>query len=67
MYGKYPNGGMTEIDSHNVNFLEDEFSTIGGIKKDTKLYELHQDIQACFGEGKNLHSNQVTKTAHIPY
>ena len=32
MYGEHPNGGMTEVDSRNVEFLEDEFPSIGEIK-----------------------------------
>ena len=40
MYEKYPNSGMTEIDSHNVDFLEDELPSIREIKKNLKLYEL---------------------------
>jgi len=40
MFGEHPNGGMTKIDSHNVEFLEDEFSSVGEIKKDLNLYEL---------------------------
>ena len=48
---------MTEIDSCNVNFLEDECPTIGEIKKDVELYELQQDIQSSFDEGENLNSN----------
>ena len=44
MYREHPNGGMTKIKSHNVEFLEDEFSNIGEIKKDLELYELQQDL-----------------------
>ena len=40
MYREHPHGGMTEIESRNVDFLEDEFPSIGEIKKDFKLYEL---------------------------
>jgi len=40
MYGEYSNGGMTKMNSHNVNFFEDEFPSIGEIKKDTELCEL---------------------------
>jgi len=29
-----------EIDSRNVDFLKDEFASIGEIKKDIELYEL---------------------------
>jgi len=32
MLGEHPNGGMIEVDSHNINFLEDEFPSIGEIK-----------------------------------
>ena len=31
---------MTEIDSRNVDFREDEFLTIGEVKKDVELFEL---------------------------
>jgi len=40
MYEKHPNGGMTEIDSPNVDFLEDELPTIGEVKMDVELFEL---------------------------
>ena len=40
MYREHPNGGVTEIESHNVDFLEDEFPSVGEIKKDLELYEL---------------------------
>ena len=40
MYKKHPNSGMTEINSHNVDFLENEFLSTSEIKKDLKLYEL---------------------------
>ena len=56
MYGEHPNGGITGIDSCNVKFFEDEFSSIGEIKKDVKLYELLQDLQLCLGEMKDLNS-----------
>jgi len=59
MYGEHPNGGMTEIESHNVDFLEDKFPRIGEIKKDLELYELQQDLQPCLGEGEDLNSRQV--------
>jgi len=32
MYGEHPNGGTIEVDSRNVNFLEDEFPNDGEIK-----------------------------------
>ena len=37
MYGEHPNGGMIEIESRNVDFLEDEFPRIGEIKKGSRV------------------------------
>jgi len=61
MYEEHPNGDMTEIESHNVDFLEDEFPSISEIKKDLELYELQQGLQPSLGEGEHLNSRQVTK------
>ena len=60
MYGEHPNGGTTEIESRNVNFLEDEFPSVCDFKKDLELYELQQDLQPSLGEGEDLNSRQVT-------
>jgi len=52
---------MNEIDSCNVDFLEDEFPSIGEIKTDLSLYELPLDDQLSLGEGENFntyHSNE---------
>jgi len=32
IYGEHSNGGITDVDSSNVDFLEDEFPSIGEIK-----------------------------------
>ena len=40
MYGERPNGGMTEMYSRTVEFFENEFLSVGEIKKDLVLYEL---------------------------
>jgi len=29
MFREQPNGGMTEIDAHSIEFVEDEFPSIG--------------------------------------
>jgi len=50
---------MIEIESHNVDFLEDEFQSIGEIKKDLKPYELQQHLQPFANEGEDLNSCQV--------
>jgi transposase InsO family protein len=35
MYGEHPDGGMKEVDSRNVDLLEDEFPSLGEVKKDS--------------------------------
>ena len=40
MHGEHLNGGMMEIDSYNVEFLDEEFLNTCEIKKDIKLHEL---------------------------
>ena len=42
MYGEHSNGGMTEIESHDVNFIEDEFPSISEAKQNLQLYELQE-------------------------
>jgi len=59
MYGEHPNGGMKEVDSKNVDFLEDAFPSIGEVKQDSQLYEFQQDLS--LNEGENLYTNYVTK------
>ena len=63
MYGEHPNDGMEEVDSRNVDFLEDEFPSIGEVKKDSQLYELQQDLS--LGEGEDLYTNCVIKDDHL--
>ena len=40
MYGEHSDGGMTEIVSRDVNFIEDDFPSISEEKQDLQLYEL---------------------------
>ncbi|KAL0396346.1 UNVERIFIED_CONTAM: Copia protein [Sesamum calycinum] len=40
MYGEYPNKGMTEIESRDVDFLEEDFPSISEVKGNPELYEL---------------------------
>jgi len=44
MYGEHPNGGITKVDSRNVKFLHDKFSSIGEIKRDLHLHKLQSII-----------------------
>ena len=40
MYSEHPSGDITEIDSRNVDFPKDKFSSISEIKKYLELYKL---------------------------
>ena len=64
MYGEHPNGSMNELDSRNVDFLEDEFQSIGEVKKDLQLYELQQNLS--LGKGEDLYTNPVTEDNGFP-
>ena len=43
MYGEHPNGGMTEIELHDIDFIETDFPNIGNANRDLDLYELEED------------------------
>ena len=43
MYGEHPNGGMAEIESRDIDFIETNFPNIGEANKDLDLYELEED------------------------
>ena len=38
MYGEHSDGGMIEIESFDVNFIEDDFPSISEAKQDLQLY-----------------------------
>ena len=64
MYGEHIDGGMTEIESHDVNFIDDDFSSISEEKKNLHLYEL-QELEGIVpslgkGEESQLHP-EITK------
>jgi len=65
MYGEHHNGGMIEVDSHNVDFLEGEFLSIGQIKMDLALYELPLDNQQSLGEGENFNTHCFTEDSTL--
>ena len=65
MFGEHPNGGMTEVDSRSIDFLEDEFSSIGEIKQDIQLYELQFDIGLSLGEGENVIPQKSPNKTHV--
>jgi len=61
MSGEHHNGRMTEINSRNVDFLENEFQSIGEIKQALQLYELQLDLEPSLGEGEDVIPQQVTE------
>ena len=40
MYGEHNDGGMIEIESHDVNFIKDDFPSISEAKQNLQLYKL---------------------------
>jgi len=66
MYGEHRNGGLTEVDSRNVEFLEDEFPSIGEIKQDMTLYELPPNDRLSLSEGEDLNTLCVTEDSTPP-
>uniref|UniRef100_A0A2N9I383 Reverse transcriptase Ty1/copia-type domain-containing protein n=1 Tax=Fagus sylvatica TaxID=28930 RepID=A0A2N9I383_FAGSY len=43
MYGEHPNGGMTELELRDIDFIETDFPSIGDANRDLDLYELEED------------------------
>ena len=42
MFGERPDGGKAEVDSHNVDFIENDFPSIGDVNESLDLYELEE-------------------------
>ena len=42
MSGEHPNGGMTEVESHYIDFIEINFPNISDTSKHLDLYELEE-------------------------
>jgi hypothetical protein len=40
---EHPNGGMIEIESCDIHFIETDFPTIGDANRNLDLYELEED------------------------
>ena len=66
LYGEHPNGGMTEVDSRNVEFLQDEFPSNGEINQDTTLYELPPNDRPSLSEGEDFNTHRVTEDSTLP-
>ena len=52
MYGEHSDGGMTEIESRDVNCIEDDFPIISEAKQDLQLYELQKLVGVIPSLGK---------------
>ncbi|KAL0394937.1 UNVERIFIED_CONTAM: Retrovirus-related Pol polyprotein from transposon TNT 1-94 [Sesamum latifolium] len=62
MYGEHPDKGMTEIESRDVDFLEEDFPSISEVKGNLELYEL-RDLQGAASitvEVETPHSYLIT-------
>ncbi|KAK2970909.1 hypothetical protein RJ640_012523 [Escallonia rubra] len=46
MYGEHPNGGRTEIESCDVDFIESDFPSIGDASKNLDLYDELEEVEA---------------------
>ena len=42
MYDEHPNGGMTETELRDIDFIETDFTSIGNANRDLDLYELEE-------------------------
>ena len=42
MFGEHPDGGKTEVDLHDVDFIENDFPNIGDVNESLDLYELEE-------------------------
>jgi hypothetical protein len=61
MYVEHPNGGMTEIESRDIDFIETDFPNIGEDNRDLDLYELKEDegTLPSSSEGGGLHPRPI--------
>ena len=42
MFGEHPDGGKTEVDSCDVDFIENDFPSIGDFNESLDLYDLEE-------------------------
>ena len=42
MFGEHLDGGKTEVDSRNIDFIENDFPSIGDVNGSLDLYELEE-------------------------
>ena len=56
MFGEHPNGGKAEVDSCDVDFIENDFPSIGDVNESLDLYELEElsGVPLSSSEGREL-------------
>ena len=56
MFGEHPDGGKTEVDSRDVDFIVNDFPSIGDVSESLDLYELEElgGIPLSSSEGREL-------------
>ena len=56
MFGEHPDGGKTEVDSRDVDFIENDFPSIGDVNESLDLYEFEElsGIPLSLSEGGEL-------------
>ena len=56
MFGEHPDGGKTEVDSHDVDFIENDFPSIRDVNESLDLYDLEElsSIPLSSSEGGEL-------------
>ena len=58
---------LTETESHNVDFIENDFPTIE-VKKSLELYELQEEATQYLSEGRELQAHlEITKDSGSAY
>ena len=44
MFGEHPDGGKTEVDSCDANFIENDFPSIGNVNESLDLYDFEESM-----------------------
>ena len=60
MYGEHYDEGLTEVDSRDIDFLEDDFPSIREIKFSLELYQLEEHQDSEFQANLDSQSTPIT-------
>ena len=61
MIGEQPDGSITEVESRDVDFIENEFLGRGEVDKDLTLYEMMESRDVDFIKNEFLGRGEVDK------